>query len=252
MRPKPLQRRSKGDVPRRPTQLLVLAVVILLLLSGGWWFSAERNASSPLQRASAATHQIPHESVPELTDSQLQRAADELLATVDPKNPQNQYFPEFARERLSWIIRESTLGRLDVAFFNNTRTVQLPDDVLMAAWRRDGLATIFIGKPRFAQFLIEGGATVAPFTQQQRNDFALALVHEVLHLQNPAADPRDPKARLQEESRAWREVTMKVVRDLVAYNQPVHQRFRDVDTALRACRDQLPCPALGQLVRLGL
>lgn len=188
----------------------------------------------------------------QLTDSQLQTAADELLAAVNPKKPENRYFSDFARDKLLWMMREHKAGRLDMLFFADTPTSQLPSDVLMAAWPRDDKATIFIAKPGLARFLAEGGAAVAPFTQQQKNDFALALVHEIVHLQNPHANPRDPEMRIREESRAWRDVTLEVVRDLIAANQPIHQRFRDVDTALRACNDQLPCPSLARLVRLGL
>ena len=88
------------------------------------------------------------------------------------------------------------------------------------------------------RFLVE--TAEPPFTQQQKNDFALALVHEIVHLRNPAADPRDTEARPAEESRVWRDVSLNAVRPLRTLNQPVHRRFLDVDDALRACRDELP------------
>ena len=239
------------NAPRRNTVLMLSAfAAILLCIAVGWWVVTP---DRPIpQRAIAGGVAVAPAIPPRLTDHQLQTAADELLAAVEPTKPQNQYFSKFAREKLAWMLREHTIGQLDVAFFNNTASVELPTDVLMAAWRREGTATIFIGKRRFEQFLLEGGARASPFTQQQKNDFALALVHEVVHLQNPDANPRDPEMRVQEESRAWRAVTVEVVRDLVAANQPLNQRFRDVDSVLRACNDELPCPSLARLVRLGL
>ena len=250
MRGRPVRGVSQNAARRKTVLMLSVFAAILLCTAIGWWVVAP---DRPIpQRASAGGVVVLPRNLPRLTDHQLQTAADELLAAVDPAKPQNQYFPEFAREKLTWMLREHTIGRLDVAFFNNTPTVELPADVLMAAWRRDGTATIFIGKRRFEQFLLEGGATTSPFTQQQKNDFVLALVHEVVHLQNPDAHPRDPEMRAQEESRAWRAVTVEVVRDLVAANQPLDQRFRDVDIVLRACNDQLPCPSLARWVRLGL
>ena len=249
MRARRMRGVSRNTGRRRTVLMLSVLAAMLLCIAVGWQVVAP-GRSIP-QRSSAAGVVVPR-NVPPLTDHQLQTAADGLLAAVDPAKPQNQYFPEFAREKLAWMLREHTIGRLDVAFFNNTATVELPADVLMAAWRRDGTATIFISKRRFEQFLLAGGATTPPFTQQQKNDFALALVHEVVHLQNPDANPRDPEMRVQEESRAWKAVTVEVVRDLVATNQPLDQRFRDVDAALRACNDQLPCPSLARLVRLGL
>ena len=35
--------------------------------------------------------------------------------------------------------------------------------------------------PRFLDLLLEGGQTSPPFTQRQRNDFAIGLVHETVH-----------------------------------------------------------------------
>lgn len=122
----------------------------------------------------------------------------------------------------------------------------------MAASNLDGRPTIFIAKARFMKFLIETGATAPPFTTRQKNDCAVAIVHEIVHLQNPEADPRDINRRAAEESRVWREVSLQVVRPLRLRNQPMDQRFKDVDDAFRACRDALPCPSLARLVRLGL
>ena len=187
-----------------------------------------------------------------LTDEKLQSAADQLLALSDPERSENAYFPEYVRGHLRWMVREHGAARLQVAFLTDASNGPLPPDVLMAAWKRGDKPTIFIAKPRFMKFLIETGATEPPFTQQQKNDFALALVHEIVHLRNPSADPRDMELRPAEESRVWREVNLHAVRPLLAGNQPVHRRFIDVDAALRACRDELPCAALARLVRLGL
>lgn len=187
-----------------------------------------------------------------LTDESLQRAADELLESSDPERPENAYFPDYIRDHLRWMVREHGAGRLQIAFLTDASNGALPPGVLMAAWTLGDKPTIFIARPRFMEFLIETGATAPPFTRQQKNDFALALTHEIAHLRNPSADPRNMELRPAEESRVWREVSVKAVRPLRTLNQPVHRRFLDVDDALRACRDELPCPPLARLVRLGL
>jgi hypothetical protein len=122
----------------------------------------------------------------------------------------------------------------------------------MAAWPLGEKPTIFISKPRLTSFLREGGLAGVPFTQRQKNDFALVVVHEILHLQNPIGSPRNPSDREREESRVWREVNLKVVRPLRAVLQPIDKLFLDVDDALLACRDELPCPQFARLVRLRL
>ena len=70
----------------------------------------------------------------------------------------------------------------------------------MAARSLGNKPAIFIGKSRFVKFLSETGATEPPFRPQQKNDFALALVHEIVHLHNPDADPRNVELRAAEES----------------------------------------------------
>jgi hypothetical protein len=185
-----------------------------------------------------------------LADDQLHAAADRLLALVDPERSDTAYFPAFARDRLRWMSREHAAGRLEVGLLTDTGTGRLPAEVLMAASNIDGKPTIVIAKPRFTKFLIDGGATAPPFRPQQKNDFAVALVHEIVHLQNAGADPRNPELRMREESRVWREVSLNVVRPLRVRNQPIHARFKEVDDALRACHDELPCPPLTRLVRM--
>lgn len=252
MRRNHARRVSKVSPRRTATALLALAGPLILLFVVDWWSLALREEGSQRKSRITPNSALPTPRFPQLTDRQLQTAADEFLAAVDPEQPDNVYFSDFAKQALQWMVREHKAGRLDVLFFKDTLTSQLPPDVLMAAWPQANKATIFISKPMFAKFLAEGNAAAPPFTQQQKNDFALALIHELVHLQNPAANPRDPEARALEESRAWRDVTLRVVRDLMAANQPIDQRFRDVDQALRSCHDQLPCPVLARLVRLGL
>ena len=247
-------RRPRNDHSRRyGARGLSLCVSVAVLVAAAWWFfgpeppDARTGTEAALFPATVSTV-----STPELTDSELQAAADALLLAIDPESHANDYFPEFAKERLRWMVREHSAGRFEVGFFVDTETTRLPPEVLMAAWPADGKATIFIAKPRFAKFLREGGATAPPFAQQQKNDFALAVVHEIVHLQNTNTNPRDPKVRILEESRAWREVTLGFVRPLRAMNQPLHQRFLQVDDAFRSCADQLPCAAIAGLVRLAL
>lgn len=246
-------RRQDGRVMR----LLAVVGFLAAVVGSVWWVrSPEHRPVTTGDQTRGVVVSPPSASASRgadpLTDESLQQAADQLLAFVDPERSDNAYFPDFARDHLRWMVREHGAGRLQVAFLTDASNGPLPPEVLMAAWKLGDMPTIFIAKPRFMKFLIETGATKAPFTQQQKNDFALALVHEVVHLRNPAADPADQKLRPVEESRVWREVSLKAVRPLRALNQPVHRRFRDVDDALRACRDELPCAALARLVRLGL
>jgi hypothetical protein len=232
----------------------VIAFGFLAVIAGSlWWHRPiESTVTSRSAPSTAVSTDLapPTPAVNALTEESLQRAADQLLALSDPERSENAYFPDYLRDQLRWMVREHRSGRLTVGFLTDD-SAGLPADVLMAASQLDGTASILIAKSRFMRFLIETGGTGPPFTQQQRNDFAVALVHEVVHLRNPAADPRDAALRTAEESRVWREVNLMAVRPLRERKQPIHHRFTDADDALRICRDQLPCPPLARLVRLG-
>jgi hypothetical protein len=235
----------------RLRQMLLTMAALAALLTIAVFSTANRgSAGGPAAQPNEQVRASPQPPT-SLSDQVLTVAADELLAAVHPAHPENDYFPSFARTRLRWMLDEHSDGRLQVALYDDRSERQLPAGILMAASRTAEMSTIFIGKPRFTQFLLEAGSTRAPFTEQQKNDFALALVHEVLHLQS-SADPRDAHGRLMEESRVWRDVSVHAVRPLRALERPLHRRFLEVDDALQRCRDALPCPPLAGLVRSGL
>ncbi len=186
----------------------------------------------------------------EVTDAELQRAADGLMAAVNPELMSNGYFPGFVKDRLRWFNTEHMMGRLDVRLFHEPPTNSLPPDVVMASMREGGKGVIFLSKRRFAADFRATGGVGPPFNARQRNDFMISLVHELVHLQHPEANPADPIEHAPEELRVWSEVNMQIVRPLRRLSQPVHSRFREVDDALHACHDSFPCPALERLVRL--
>lgn len=230
--------------------LIVLAAIGVVV--GGWFVLSPDAVRVEEHAAWPPAGELAAIAPGELTDGELRAALDNLLEAVDPDSADNDYFPEFAREHLRWMVQEHAAARLAIAFLSEHAPEQLPVDVLMAARPAGGSSVIAVSKRRFAAFLREGGATGPPLTQRHKNDFAIALVHEIVHLRHPDTNPHDPALRAAEESRAWQQVSIHVVRPLRAQNQPMHQRFKDVDDAFRACRDALPCPLLSGLVRLHL
>lgn len=249
------QKRPVGKIskpPHRKARLqatvvagIVFGSMVVLVLVWQRWDSTK--VTAPV--ASPATPVAPA-AESRLSDTEAQGAADALLAAVNPRLKENSHFPAYALEQLAWVEQEVGRGRLTIAFLFDPENIGLPRSVLMAASHLDGQPTIVIVRPRFEAFLRRHGRTTPPFTSQQTNDFAIGLIHEVNDLRNTTKNEPDPAAFYREESRAWKDVTLKVVRPLRASNQPMDREFVDVDDALRLCGDALPCPQLAQLVRL--
>ena len=245
------RRRSQADRRRRLRGRLVAVLVgVGLLIASAAVFRSVPTPSRKADGGAAPSAEQRTTDTVSLSDAELQRSADALLGALNPDLPENEYFTEFAKEKLRWMAGENAAGRLTVAFFIDPVSIGVPSSVMMAATRLDGEPTIFIAKPRFERFLREAGRTRAPFTQQQKNDFAVAIVHETVHLQDWAGKPSSERERVREESRVWHEVTLRVVRPWRAARQPLHPRFLQVDDAFRSCGDVPTCGAIGRFVTL--
>src|SRR5712692_3413428 len=186
------------------------------------------------------------------TDDDLRAAVNQLFRSVNPSLPENQYFTQFVKDKIWWIITQQKLGRLRLILLKNAEQAGLVAEDLMASGIVEGKATIVISQPSFLDFLLDGGRTSAPFTRQQKNDFAIGLVHEVVHLQNPnRGNPARIEDRLPEELRTWREVDLNVVRQFRRINQPMNRRLIEADDILRSCGDKARCEPLAKILLPG-
>jgi hypothetical protein len=217
-------------------------LVILLMCVATWRLTVHQG--TPISRDTKGPPQSPG------IDSELEAAADGLLAGVNPMLPSNRYFPRYVKDKLLWFRGEYGSGRADIRFFRNTPEFSLPPDIVMVSMRTGDQGVILISKPRLASDLQSTGPLHPPFTARQLNDFAISLVHEIVHLQHPEANPENPTEHAREELRVWREVTINAVRPLRLVNQPLQPRFLEVDDVLRSCNDSLPCPGIERLVRV--
>jgi hypothetical protein len=192
---------------------------------------------------------IAHRSSEPYTEDQLNTAVNQLFTSVKRSIAEDGDLPEFAREKIAWLITEQRSGALSINLLKDPGGTNLSDEDLMASGRIDGKSVIVIAQPRFSVFLVEGRRLSAPFSRQQVNDFMLGLVHETVHLQNAnLGNPASFTDRLSEELRAWREVDLNVVRQLRQRHQPMNRRFTEADDALRACADKEPCRPLMEIL----
>ena len=227
------------------------SAAMILVLIGLFSWTIVRHQSKRAEGL-ADRHSLPpneSQSNGEHTDVNLSAAVNQLFSSVDPSLPENQYFPQFTKERVLWITTEKKSGKLSIILLKNTDNTNLYFEDLMASGIVEGKPMIVIAGPRFLDFLMEGGRTSPPFTQRQRNDFALGLVHETVHLEKDnTANPASLHERLAEELRAWRKVDLNVVRELQRLNQPMNPRLIEADDALRSCGDKAECESLREIL----
>ena len=229
----------------------VFAIALLAVI--GWFASTairrdvNYTASTP---ALAFPSQQPPQSPTPYTDGDVIAAANRLFAAVNPSLPENSYFPPFAKAKISWVAEQRKAGKLSFILLKNVADAGLSFEAMLASARPEGKNPVIVmARPRFVEFLSDGGLGSSPFTRQQRNDFALSLVHEVVHLENPGiSSATTPLDHLVEEERAWREVDINVVRKFRKLNEPMNVRFIDADDAIQACHDTVPCERLGAML----
>ncbi len=226
--------------------------VLILCGIGLAFLTMFRHRSTPVEDvdlSGMAEHPSSSESTPpsreRMTDAEIRATANQLFWAVNPSLPENQYFSPFGKEKLSWIIMQKQTGNLSLVLLKNVDSAGLIADDLMASGSPEGKPIIVISQPSFLDFLLDGGRISAPFSQQQRNDFAIGLVHEVVHLQNPnLPNLTTPPERLQEEIRTWRTVDLNVVRQLRELHQPMNRRLIEADDAILSCGDSAQCERL--------
>ena len=245
-------RRATAIWGRRVTVNVALSVLLLAGLSARTLvqWDSQHGADRPRIRSGFGPAPVTESGlIGQPTDAELGAAANQLFGSVKRSIAEDSSLPEFAREKIAWLIGQQRAGALSVTLLKNATGTNLSDEDLMASGKVDGKSVIVIAQPRFSIFLAEGGRLAAPFSRQQVNDFMLGLVHETVHLQN--ATPGNPASladRLSEELRAWREVDINVVRQLRQLHQPMNRRFTEADDALRTCRWKEPCPPLIEIL----
>src|SRR5712691_4405750 len=160
---------------RFSTRLRVGSAAVILVLIGLFAWTIVRQQSKPAESLADRPALPPTESQSNEghTDVDLSTVVNQLFSSVSPTLPENEYFPQFAKERLLWIVTQRNAGKLSIILLKNTDNTNLYFEDLMASGIVEGKPMIVIAGPRFLDFLLEGGRT--PFTQRKKNDFALGL-----------------------------------------------------------------------------
>lgn len=179
------------------------------------------------------------------------RFADEISKHLHPAAPENVYMPPRLKAVIGWMMAEKQARRLNLEctkWMTNSRGEQVPISTLMGPkYETDGTMSVAIVGPKLYKPIAENGGRIPAITQELKNWFAVALAHEVIHLENKEFLQKQYHKReevTQEELRAYMLTSKEVVRPLRDIGQPVGNDFIKADDAARNCGYTLPCQAL--------
>jgi len=160
-----------------------------------------------------------------------------------------QYFPQFAKGKGLWITTEKKAGKLSIILLKNTDNTNLYFEDLMASGIGRRETDDCDSRAEVLRFPDRRWTDVTALPQRQRNDFALGLIHETVHLEKEnTANLQFFKSVLLKNFELGEKVDLNVVRELRRLNQPMNPRLIEADDALRSCSDKAECEALREIL----
>lgn len=184
-----------------------------------------------------------------LARMEMQALISGLLDSVNPDLPINSYMPEFLKEKMRPVVRESNLQLKR----SGSPILNLVADETGAMGAKLMRANYVNSLPRIEIFAdkwfylvrIRDGVAVG-HSQLHKNSFAVCLAHELVHLELPPEGFQKERV-LIEEFRAWSKIDKEVVSPLLAVGQPLERTFENVHRILVGCNYKLPCEAFIKL-----
>jgi hypothetical protein len=169
---------------------------------------------------------------------------NQLITGINPGNPENSYMTPFMREKISWIYIQESLGKLKLKLVTNENGV-LPETALMHSFYEGNVPVIEIVANRLLMLIRVQQNVAKGYNQMQKNTFALGLVHEAVHLENPPQffTTKDAAATRNEELRTWRKVDELAVAGLLKGGQPLDIDYPGFHNIFLKCGYKGPCPA---------
>lgn len=179
----------------------------------------------------------------------------ELLLINRPEDVTNVYMPAFMKERLGWInqqVDRVDRGKLVLQMVDNSNGKLFGEKVLMITNYFDGIPTIRVSGNRLVSLTTINPNGTMTFDLAQKNGFAVALVHESVHLERGViffTTAHSDEVERNEELRTARKVDRLVVAPLLAEGQPVYPDFVRLHDIFRECGYTGPCPAFNDYFR---
>ncbi len=177
-----------------------------------------------------------------------------IALTLDPTAPINSYMPEGLKNRLIWLNAQQKMGRLTIGvapYFMDKNGKPRSDKAFMVSnILPDGNYIIGVAGLRLYEAVQQNSGQFPVITPEWKNFIALALAHEVIHLENKGyftKQDHTAEERLNEELRAWI-ITCELTRVIRNAGQDVGYSNALIDDAVRACQYRLPCAGLRSIL----
>jgi hypothetical protein len=184
-----------------------------------------------------------------LSEDEVHQLANEMLNSVNPQLPENEYMPPFMREKLGWIFESLDSGMLELNILLDRTDFTTGEAVLAFADNEGGVSRIWLNGAALWVFVRIRGGMEYGFSRQNKNDFALILVHEATHLERRLDLQAPLDSLIAEEVRVYRKVNFLAVRPLREQGEPMDaEHHLLVDDLLRQCGDEAVCPAFYELI----
>jgi hypothetical protein len=153
---------------------------------------------------------------------------------------------------LAWIFNENRVGNLTFSWFANGRIEDNQQVYGMTSGYVDGKLNIEVNLSLLAIWFWDSYKDHTPIPPMRRNDLAIMLSHEVIHLQHGKdvleAVKTNLALRKEEERRTWTVTVLEDVRPLIASGEKLNEHFVQASDAFKACSGDPLCPAFESFI----
>ncbi len=151
----------------------------------------------------------------------------EFWAEMGPEKPENAWYPEYAKQNISWALEmfEKKELKLQFIYFEDAPSF------LMCSYHSDNKHVIGISPEAFSILIWMARLSGQDVKESMRNIFLIGIVHEAEHLRF-WQDPHSCEDFVLEETRVWYMVNEFMVSGMIADCRPVLPSSLELDRIL--------------------
>lgn len=206
---------------------------------------------------SVQAHQLPNKQPTEKPVMEMSKAEawsffQWVMGLMDVKLDANKHLSTWTKERISWMFKENQEDRIAFNVFASGRILDGQQVYGMASGYADGKANIEVDLSLLGIWFWDSYKQKTSVDRVRRNDLAVMLSHEVIHIQHGSAILQGIKSdlvlRKEEERRTWTASVLEDIRPLIRRGENLNEHFVQANEALRICNGDPDCPAFDKFI----